>query len=141
MTINLARCRVVRRLLFIAAQCGCWREFVEATSHRPPSNIDEKQRNRAIGRRRPQRAEMEGRLRTKTHQIETVSRLRARGALSPPWRPILGDWPEWLPRGAAERFSFEDDSQFQIDAFSFEDDPPFQPPEDAFCQIKNKPKT
>ena len=84
---------------------------------------------------------MKGRLRTKTHQLETVSRLRTRAALSPPWRPILGDWPEWLPRGAAERLSFEDDSQFQIDAFSFEDDPPFRPPEDAFCQIKNMPNT
>ena len=27
--LNLARCRVVRRLLFIAAQCGSCREFVE----------------------------------------------------------------------------------------------------------------
>ena len=130
---NLARCRVVRRLLFIAAQCGCCREFVEATSHRPPSNIDEKQRNRAIGRRRPQRAEMEGRLRTKTHQIETVSRLRARAALSPPWRPILGDWTESLPRGAAERLSFEDECEIQNEAISFEDDSQFRPPEDPSC--------
>ena len=46
----------------------------------------------------------------------------------------IGRLAEGLPRGAAEPLSFEDDSQFQIDAFSFEDDSPFRPSEDAFCQ-------
>ena len=77
---------------------------------------------------------MEGRLRTKTHQSGTVSRLRTRAALRPLWGAILANRPKWVSRGAIELLSLEDDSQFQFDAFSFEDDPPFRPSEDAFCQ-------
>ena len=77
---------------------------------------------------------MEGRLRTKTLQNGTVSRLQAGAALAPHWGPILVNWPEWVPRGALEPLSLEDDSQFRFGAFSFEDDASFRPSEDAFCQ-------
>ena len=77
---------------------------------------------------------MEGRLRTKTHQFGTVSRLRARAAPAPLFGAIWANWPEWVPRGAIELLSLEDHSQFQNGTLSFEDDAPFRPSEDAFCQ-------
>ena len=54
--------------------------------------------------------------------------------MTPLFGAIWANWPEWVPRGAIELLSLEDDSQFHFDAFSFDDDPPFRPSEDAFCQ-------
>ena len=42
--------------------------------------------------------------------------------MTPLFGAIWANWPEWVPRGAIELLSLEDDSQFQFDAFSFEDD-------------------
>ena len=47
---------------------------------------------------------------------------------------LLFGRPEWVPRGAIELLSLEDDYRFQNGALSFEDDYHFRPSEDAFCQ-------
>ena len=87
-----------------------------------------------FARRGPPGGEIVSRLRTKSPPFGFGTRLRTRAALTPLFGAIWANWPEWVPRGAIELLSLEDDSQFQFDAFSFEDDSQFRPSEDAFCQ-------
>ena len=87
-----------------------------------------------FARRGPPGGEIVSRLRTKSLPFGFGTRLRTRAALTPLFGAIWANWPEWVPRGAIELLSFEDDYRFQNGALSFEDDYHFRPSEDAFCQ-------
>ena len=75
-----------------------------------------------FARRGPPGGEIVSRLQTKSPPFGFGTRLRTRAVLTPLFGAIWANWPEWVPRGAIELLSLEDDSQFQFDAFSFEDD-------------------
>ena len=75
---------------------------------------------------------MEGRLRTKTHQIETVSRLRARAALSPLWGPILAILAGGVLRGAKWWVVFERERSVLESALVFEREQLYRPIGDPF---------
>ena len=78
---------------------------------------------------------MEGRLRTKTLQNGTVSRLQARAALSPLWGSILASLAECVLRGAKWVVVFEPEHSFLKTIVVFEREQLYRPSGDTFWPV------